>query len=309
MTVVDVVAGDLTLGPVLFNWSADRWRDFYFRIADEAPIETVILGEVVCFKRAPIFQSHMDQVADRLAAAGKTVVFATLAEVMSKQERALIAAACADGAHMIEANDASALLRLRGRPHHIGPFVNVYNEHTVAVLAAGGARNICLPPEAPAHTIDTLCPAAAALGVTIEVQVFGRMPLALSARCYHARANGRTKDSCQFVCENDPDGMKLQTLEEKPFLVVNGIQTMSSEYLNLAGELADLRRMGVTRFRLSPHTCDMVEVADVFRAALDGRLDAEATLARLEGLNLDAPFCNGFYFNKPGNTWVPVHSS
>lgn len=38
----------LTLGPVLFNWAPDNWRDFYFRIADEAPIDAVYVGEVVC---------------------------------------------------------------------------------------------------------------------------------------------------------------------------------------------------------------------------------------------------------------------
>ncbi|MET3221923.1 hypothetical protein ABIF35_002710 [Bradyrhizobium japonicum] len=26
----------LSLGPVLYNWAPERWRDFYFRIADEA---------------------------------------------------------------------------------------------------------------------------------------------------------------------------------------------------------------------------------------------------------------------------------
>ncbi|HUI94161.1 MAG TPA: U32 family peptidase, partial [Xanthobacteraceae bacterium] len=36
----------LTLGPVLFNWPADRWRDFYVRIADEAPVDRVCVGEV-----------------------------------------------------------------------------------------------------------------------------------------------------------------------------------------------------------------------------------------------------------------------
>jgi hypothetical protein len=27
----------LGLGPVLYNWAPERWRDFYFRVADEAP--------------------------------------------------------------------------------------------------------------------------------------------------------------------------------------------------------------------------------------------------------------------------------
>ena len=32
----------LTLGPILFNWEADAWRDFYFRIADEARVDAAI---------------------------------------------------------------------------------------------------------------------------------------------------------------------------------------------------------------------------------------------------------------------------
>lgn len=303
---VQANAGELTLGPVLFNWSPERWRDFYFRIADEAAVTAVYLGEVICFKRAPLFAPQLEAVASRLMAAGKTVVFSTLAEVMSKQERKQVESVCADPSVLVEANDGSALLALRGHPHHAGPYINLYNERTLAVLAHGGACNVCLPPEMPAAAIGALCAEAAKFGVTIEVQVFGRLPLALSARCYHARAHGRTKDSCQFVCENDPDGMALRTLEDKPFLTVNGIQTMSHDYLNLIGELADLRDMGVTRFRLSPHSCDMVEVAAIFRAVLDGGIDRAEAAARLDALKIEAPFSNGFYYGQPGHRWNPA---
>jgi collagenase-like PrtC family protease len=293
---------ELTLGPVLFNWEPESWRDFYFRIADEAPVSTVYLGEVICFKRAPLFEPYLEAVAARLKAAGKAVVRSTLAEVMSKQERNMVDEVCAEET-IVEANDGSSLLRLRGRPHHAGPFVNVYNERTLAVLAAGGVCNVCLPPEMPASAIAALCPEAAKLNVSIEVQVFGRVGLALSARCYHARAHGRTKDSCQFICNVDPDGMSLRTLEDKPFLTVNGIQTMSHDYLNLIGELADLQAMGVTRFRLSPHSCDMVEVATIFRGVLDRRISATEAGARLDGIKIEAPFSNGFYYGKPGYSW------
>ena len=296
-------ASELTLGPVLFNWQPESWRDFYFRIADEAPIATVYLGEVICFKRAPLFEPYLELVAARLNAAGKTVVRSTLAEVMSKQERKMVDDLCAEPNATVEANDGSALLRLRGRPHHAGPFINVYNERTVAVLARGGVRNICLPPEMPATATAALAAEAAKLGISTEVLVFGRLPLALSARCYHARAHGRTKDSCQFICNEDPDGMTLRTLENEPFLTVNGIQTMSHDYLNLAGELKDLQDMGVSRFRLSPHSCDMVEVATIFRALLDRRIDTAEAAARLDALKIDAPFSNGFYYGKPGHSW------
>ncbi|HET9904000.1 MAG TPA: U32 family peptidase [Xanthobacteraceae bacterium] len=296
-------APELTLGPVLFNWSAERWRDFYFRIADEAPIGTVYLGEAICSKRAPLFAPYCETVAARLEAAGKAVVLSTLAEVTVKQDRRLVEDICSAPARPIEANDASALLRLYGQPHHVGPFMNAYNERTLSVLARAGARNVCLPAEIPARAVAALCRAAAPLGVEIEVQVFGRVSLALSARCYHARAHGRTKDSCQFVCENDPDGMVLTTLEGAPFLAVNGIQTMSYPFLNLLGALSDLRAMGVARFRLSPQTCDMVEVALLFRRVLDRRIEADEAMNRLSALLPGTPFANGFYHGKPGHLW------
>lgn len=296
-------AGDVTLGPVLFNWTPDQWRDFYFRMADEAPVETVYLGEIICSKRAPLFEPHLEAVATRLSAAGKTVVFSTLTEVMSKLDRKLVESFSAG--ELVEANDASAFPYLNGRPHYVGPFVNVYNERTMAVLARHGACNVCLPVELPAGAIRTLAAEARDLNVTLEVQVFGRLPLALSARCYHARAHGRTKDSCLFVCGDDPDGLVLKTLEDSPFLTVNGIQTMSYEYLNLSDGLADLQDMGIRRFRISPHSCDMVAVARIFRAALDGRIDAQDAQAQLEALKIEAPFSNGFFHGKPGMRWQP----
>ena len=296
--------GNITLGPVLFNWKPETWRDFYFRVADEAPVAAVYLGETVCSKRAVLFEPYYRAVAERLSAGGKKVVFSTLSEVVLKLDRKQVESTCATSDYLVEANDGSALLALQGRPHHIGPFMNVYNERTLGFLAGKGARNFCLPPEMPATAIRPLCAAAASLDVSIEVQVFGRVPLALSARCYHARAHGRTKDSCQFVCENDPDGLQLRTLDGRPFLAVNGIQTMSHDYLNLVAELAELRAMGVTRFRLSPHSCDMVEVAAIFRAALDARISPSEANARLQAILLDAPFSNGFYYGRPGFSWT-----
>ncbi len=296
---------ELTLGPNLFNWAPDDWRDFYFRIAAEAPVDVVYLGEAICSKRAPLFAEHYEVVADRLRAAGKTVVHSTLGETALLIDRRLVGEVCARPApDLIEANDGSALYHLRGREHWVGPLVNVYNEETLRVLAARGARNICLPVELPFASTQVLCAAAAAAGVTIEVQVFGRQGLAISARCYHARAHGRTKDTCRFVCENDPDGLVLSTVEGKPFLVANGIQTLSYEYLNLVQELPALQKAGVARFRLSPHTCDMVKVATIYRSVLDGTVPPAEALAKLGELPLQAPFSNGFHHHQPGHRWL-----
>ena len=144
---------ELTLGPNLFNWAPETWRDFYFRIADEAPVSVVYLGETICSKRAPLFRDHYETVAERLRTAGKTVVHATLGETASRVDRRLVSDVCERTSDLVEANDASAAFHLRGRTHCIGPLMNVYNEETLRFLASKGARNICLPVELPFSAI------------------------------------------------------------------------------------------------------------------------------------------------------------
>ncbi|MCC7428038.1 MAG: U32 family peptidase [Alphaproteobacteria bacterium] len=295
------MAAQLTLGPILFHWPAAARRDFYARIADEAPVGTVYLGEVVCSKRAPFFDEHILDVAARLERGGKTVVLSSLCEVMLKRERDMIREFAAIADREIEVNDASALFHASGRPHRIGTMMNVYNEVTLAALARRGATHFCLPGEVTRAAVSVLAARAAELGVGIEVQVFGRLSLAVSARCYHARAHGRAKDNCQFVCEEDPDGMTLSTIAGQPFLAVNGIQTLSHSYVDLLAELGDIVGLGVTHLRLSPHTQDMVATASVFRDVLDGRIEATEGQARLRALRPEASFSNGFWHGKAGH--------
>jgi collagenase-like PrtC family protease len=184
--------------------------------------------------------------------------------------------------------------------------MNVYNEKTMAFMAERGATHFSLPVELPRASAKLLAEAAKSYNAGIEVQVFGRASLAVSARCYHARAHGRIKDNCQFVCEDDPDGMALKTLDNKSFLVIIGIQTLSHTYVNLLGELEDLREIGVSHCRLIPHTQDMVVVAQAFRDVMDKKIDVEEGQARLESLDIPAPFSNGFWHGKAGHLNVPV---
>lgn len=290
----------LTMGPLLFHWPAERKRDFWFRIADEAPIDTAYLGEVICAKRAPFFDRDLATVAARLSRGGKRVVWSTLAEVITKVDRKMATDTGGMGEAEIEANDASVLMLLKGRRHRIGQHINVYNEIAVTHLAQNGARHFSLAPELPAATIEQLIVAARMCHATVEVQVFGRATLALSARCYHARAHGRTKDNCLFVCDKDPDGMELQTRSRQPFLAINGIQTLSYRFLELSSEIPALLDMGVSALRLSPQTLDMVSIAQAYRGLLDRKLSPEDVAMRLKELNLPQPTMNGFFHRKPG---------
>ncbi|WP_448191053.1 ubiquinone anaerobic biosynthesis protein UbiV [Azospirillum sp. sgz301742] len=297
----------LTLGPVLFNWPLDQWRDFYARMADEAPLDVVYLGEVVCSKRAPFFQDAIPDVIERLTTAGKSVVLSSPILVTTDRERKSVRDLVEAGDILVEANDLGALAQLNGKPHTVGPFVNVYNEATLSWLASRGATSVSLGAEMPAVSVAALAKEAARLGMQSEVQVFGRAPLAISARCYHARVHGLHKDGCQFVCGQDPDGLAVETLDDQPFLAVNGLQTMSHTYLCLAAEIAELQRLGIDRFRLSPHSVDMVRVAQGFRAVLDGTREGADLAAELSGLITDAPLANGFFHDKPGAAYIDAH--
>lgn len=282
----------LTLGPNLFNWQPDVWRDFYFRIADEAAVDTVAVGEVVCSKRMPFFDEHLPAVIERLTAAGKQVLVSSLALITLERERRRTEELARDDGIAVEANDVTCIAHLAGRPHAIGPFVNVYNEGTALWFAAQGARSICLPPELPLHSVAAI--AAAAPQVKIEVFAFGRAPLAISARCYHARLHKLSKDSCRFVCADDLDGLRVSTLDDESFLVVNGVQTQAHLCTNLIADTDDLAQAGVASLRLSPQHCDMVEVARSFRDVLDGRISPEDGLARLNLIYPNIPMSNGF---------------
>ncbi|WP_029005882.1 ubiquinone anaerobic biosynthesis protein UbiV [Azorhizobium doebereinerae] len=291
----------LTLGPVLFNWDAGAWRDFYFRMADEAPVDTVVVGEIVCSKRLPFFLDHMPSVIDRLTAAGKTVLLGSLVLVSLPRERRQMAD-LVEAEHLVEVNDLSCMPALAGRRHAIGPFVNVYNEATAAFLAGRGAERICLPPELPLASVRAI---ATALPDTVfEVFAFGKVPLAISARCYHARVHGLSKDNCRFICEQDPDGLPVSTLDGDGFLTVNGVQTLSHTCANLLGDAPALADAGVRSLRLSPQHCDMVEVARTFRDVLDGRSEAEAGSEALATLYPAVPFANGFLHGIPGASRV-----
>lgn len=293
---------ELTLGPVYFNWPPARWRDFYYRIADEAPVDHVVIGEVVCSKRLPFIASEIPSAIERLEQAGKTVLLGSLALVTLERERRTTAELAAAEGTMVEANDVSCLTHLDGRRHAIGPLVQVYNEAAAAFFAGGGATRICLPPELPAAAIAAI--AAAVPETAIEVFAFGRAPLAISARCYHARAAGLSKDNCRFVCENDPDGMPVKTLDGESFVAVNGVQTLGHACTNLILDLDTLEAIGVAAARLSPQSCDMVAVARTFRDVLDGRLAPEEGAARLAGLYRLSAFCNGFLHGREGASWL-----
>lgn len=280
----------LVLGPVLFNWSPEKLADFFARIAEEADVDRVHVGEVVCSKRAPFFADRLPEAIDRLRRAGKTVVVDALALPTLKRERQMVGDVVGLEDVEIEINDMTPLAHLpAGRRFAVSPLVNVYDEGTLGVLARRGAWSVALPYELPMSSIEILAAEGARLGVEIQIHAFGRLPLAVSGRCYHARIHGLAKDSCQFVCGQDPDGLEVDTLDGEGFLAINGVQTLSRDCVAALDECERLTAAGVSAFRLSPQDCDMVAVARIYRDRLGGRIDAEEARARLGETGLRPP--------------------
>ncbi len=297
---------ELTVGPVLFNWPADALVDFYAKIADEAPVDRVVVGELVCSKRLPFYADRIPAVVERLERGGKTVALASLALPTLERERRAARDLAEQTEHEVEIDDLTLLRWMRpARPFAVGPLVNVYNENTLAYLARLGARRFCLPPELPIASVAPLAKAADAVDARIEIWAYGRIPLAISSRCAHARIHGLSKDSCQFVCANDPDGLTARTLDGADFLAVNGVQTLSHVTANLIGDCASLAAAGVRALRLSPHSGDFVSVAQAFADAAARRISGEEGVARLGRIVHDAEFSNGFLFGDCGAAILP----
>ncbi len=291
----------LTLGPCLFNWKQADWKDFYFKIADESDFEEVYLGEVICSRRLPFYEAEITEVAERLKKSGKKVIRSTLALIMNEYEEEALKNICENTDYTIEANDVSAFYHLKDRSFHVGPFINIYNENTAQFIAAQGATRLVLPFELSKETIENITRFGAA---TTEVQVFGRLPLAVSSRCYHARSRNLRKSNCAYVCNEDYDGMDVKTLDLQPFLNVNGTCTMSHSYVNLSAEFKHLRSIGVSAFRLSPQNCDMIKINQIWRRLLENEISPKEADSLLWEATPNTAYSNGFFHNAEGRGFL-----
>lgn len=294
---------ELTLGPLYFNWPAAALDDFYAAIADETPIDRVYLGEVVCGKRSPLSDAALARAAERLERGGKTIVWSTLISPVNRRERGLTRDLTA-GAELIELNDFGGLGSRKGAEFTAGPFLNIYNEGALAVARRLGCSRWCPPVELSLDAIANIHRSEPDL--PIEVFGYGRLPLAHSGRCYHARQHGLNKDSCQYICETDPDGCAVSTLDGVPFLAFNGVQTLSEGLQVCTAAPAVLHEAGIRALRLSPHSVGMVDIARAYRRFLDGDSEAEELVGSVRDASLDLALVNGFLAGQPGREWVTL---
>ena len=296
----------LALEPIPYYWPREAVLAFYGAVACSA-VDVVYLGETVCSRRHELRLPDWLDLAERLAAAGKEAVLSTQALIESESDLKALRRIAGNGRFLVEANDMGAVRLLEGRgPFVAGSHLNVYNPRTLALLCALGARRWVAPVEMPRSALAGMMQSRPQ-GVETEVFVYGRLPLALSARCFTARRFNLQKDDCQFRCLDHPEGLTLRTREGQPFLVLNGTQTQSAKLCNLVRELPEMARLGVDIVRISPQSAHTAEIAGLIKRVLLEPGEVMTVAAQLEGLTA-AETCNGFWHGAAGIERVLANS-
>lgn len=292
----------LSLAPLAYYWSRQDTLNFYVD-AMQWPVDIVYLGEVTCSRRHLMKLDDWLALGKELRDAGKQVVLSSLTLIDSEADRRnmhrMIERACAEN-FLVEANDYSAVRAMQGKAFVAGPHLNIYHADSLAWLASLGACRFLPPLEMGRDALAALQQQRGEQMQT-EVQVWGRMALAFSSRCFTARHHRLRKDSCEFRCELYPDGLPLATRDGKDFLTINGIQTQSASCVDLGAQLPELTAMQVDILRLQPQSQGMAAVIAAFDRARRAKLTVEVSETLLPP---HAHRSNGYWMDKPGMQWL-----
>jgi len=295
----------ISLGPILYYWPKEQILDFYNKIAD-TPVDIIYLGETVCSKRRSLnFQDWID-LGKELQSKGKEVVLSTMTLLEADSDLKALQRLCNEEGFTIEANDFAAIEQLAtaGKPFVTGASINIYNSRSLSFLAKQGLKRWTLSVELSKDMLKLL-QAERPDGVETEVFVWGRLPLAYSARCFTARAHNLPKDDCQYRCLDDPNGMLLKTREDEAFLCINGIQTQSALTCNLLDEIPALKELNVDVLRISPQSHFTPQIIQAFHDHLQGNSNKISNEKTDSWANSGS--CNGYWHGGAGMDKITEH--
>ena len=287
----------LSLGPILYYWQRDDVRKFYEQSL-AWPVDSYYLGEVVCSRRHEVRLEDWLDIAAMLGAEGREVILSSQALLESESDLKRLRKLTDNGIFAVEANDMGAIRLSQGRPFVAGTHVNIYNTATLDLLAAQGAYRWVPQVEMSAAQIQGLL-GDKTCAIETEIFTYGRLPLAISSRCFTARYYDLPKDDCQFKCLEHPVGITLKTRESSRFLALNGVQTQSSRVHCLIEEVEHMRSMGVDILRISPQPSGTSEILAAYRDLIDQKISATVARQRIEMNSMDE-LCNGYWHGEPG---------
>ena len=288
----------LSLAPIQFFWQKETLLEFYVQMLD-SPLDTIYLGETVCSRRQKMRSDDWFGLAHDLADSGKEIILSSQVLLESESDLKRLRKITGQTQFKIDANDMGAvkLAREHGIPFVDGASLNLYNEATLQLFQNLGAYRWVAPAELARDKVADI--ARLSDGIETELFAWGKMPLAYSSRCFTARHYNLNKDSCEFRCLDYAQGMDMNTREGKPFLTINGIQTMSYGCQNLLPHHEDLRQIGVNMLRLSPQMHGMTEIVRIHRDVLVGKAAWADTLPELERLTTGT-LVDGYWHGQPG---------
>ena len=153
-----------------------------------------------------------------------------------------------------------------------GPFVNIYNQQTLAALEA-----LAVPLGDAGGAV-----ARYAGGDAGTAAGFGRdraVPLSVAClwHCRHAVSppapTSCPRTTASSAVSTTPTAC-CSTQDDARFLALNGIQTQSAQTYHLLHQLDDIRRPGVDVLRISPQSRHTPAIIQAFSDVLHSRLDA-----------------------------------
>lgn len=298
----------LSLGAIQYYWPKQTVFAWYDHIA-KTDVDIIYLGETVCARRHELRLADWLAIADNLAASGKEVLLASQTLLESESDLKRLRKIAKQARYPIEANDMGAvkLARDHGHPFVAGASLNLYNEHTLALVRRLGAYRWQPPAELSRDKLATLLAASEDPGEA-ELFAWGKIPLAYSSRCFTARHYNLNKDNCQFRCIEHPHGMTMDTREKTPFLTINGIQTMSHGSQSLLAHHADIAALGVGILRLSPQLEHMARIIELHRQVIAGHVPIAEALHELAPLALGT-LVDGYWHGNPGIEKIKTYYS
>jgi len=289
----------ISVSAVPYFWSKEAYFDFYNKLA-KTSVDIVYIGETVCSKRRSMKNNDWLEVASLLKEAGKEVVLSTLTLLEAESELKSLTKTCQQSNYLAEANDMSAVqvAHTSANPFVAGTAINLYNTTSLTKLHQLGMKRWCMPVELGKQDLSPMMETVKSLGIETEYQVFGRMPLAYSARCFTARHYDLPKDNCQFKCLDDEQGLLVKTQEGDSFAQINGIQTQSAKVNNLIPYWKDLFDFGIDILRVVPvGEEDTISLVEYLSDIINQQTKTEFSSIPFQNIY---EYCNGYWFQIEG---------